>query len=490
MLYLKWRQPTSQLNLPPGPPGHWLWGNEIPEKFAFLQFAQWTKEYGPMFSLRRGRRTIIVLGTYQAAMDILEKDGAITADRPRAIAGGEMISGNMRLLLVRAGEHFRKLRKALHTHLQPKVAVTYGPLQMFNARVLLRDILDDPENHHEHARRYSASLILSLTYGKPSPSKRLDPDIALVNQCLHRMGQSLRPGAHLVEDLPWLKYIPFYGSKLREYHREELALFRKQLQAVRDEMAEGKASPSFARYLLEEQQEIGLSDDELAYLAGSMFGAGSETSASAISIVIMAAALHPEAQARVQKELDGIVGFDRLPSFSDVDSLPQVHAFFLESFRWRPGTGGGIQRRATEDIIYGGYRIPAGATLIGNHWSIGRDPEVFPDGDTFNPQRWIDEDGRVKEEPKFSNFGFGRRICPGMPVALRSLFINTALLLWSFKITEDPTRPIDTLALKEGIITVPLPFAAHFEPRHVNLRELIDADDLGLATLIAPDREL
>lgn len=44
-------------------------------------------------------------------MDILEKDGAITADRPRAIAGGEMISGNMRLLLVRAGEHFRKLRK-------------------------------------------------------------------------------------------------------------------------------------------------------------------------------------------------------------------------------------------------------------------------------------------------------------------------------------------------------------------------------------------
>ena len=72
----------------------------------------------------------------------------------------------------------------------------------------------------------------------------------------------------------------------------------------------------------------------------------------------------------------------------------------------------------------------------------------------------------------------------------RSLFINTALLLWSFKITEDPMRPIDTLTFKEGIITVPQPFAAHFEPRHANLRELIDADDLGFATLIAADREL
>ncbi|TFY56652.1 hypothetical protein EVG20_g8845 [Dentipellis fragilis] len=47
----------------------------------------------------------------------------------------------------------------------------------------------------------------------------------------------------------------------------------------------------------------------------------------------------------------------------------------------------------------------------------------------------------------------------------RSLFINTALLLWSFAISQDPLRPIDTLAIAEGVTAHPLPFAARFAPR-------------------------
>jgi cytochrome P450 len=68
---------------------------------------------------------------------------------------------------------------------------------------------------------------------------------------------------------------------------------------------------SFGKYLVERQAELELSDDETAYLAGSMFGAGSDTTASAISISIMAAASYPEAQRRVQAELDQVVGNER-----------------------------------------------------------------------------------------------------------------------------------------------------------------------------------
>jgi cytochrome P450 len=68
---------------------------------------------------------------------------------------------------------------------------------------------------------------------------------------------------------------------------------------------------SFGKYLLERQQELELSDNETAYLAGSMFGAGSDTTASAISISIMAAACFPKAQAKVQEELDNVIGKER-----------------------------------------------------------------------------------------------------------------------------------------------------------------------------------
>lgn len=81
--------------------------------------------------------------------------------------------------------------------------------------------------------------------------------------------------------------------------------------------------------------------NEMAYLAGSMFGAGSDTTASAISVSVMAAALYPEAQARVQHELDTVIGRERAPTLADQDMLPQTMAFILETFRWRPVSAGG-----------------------------------------------------------------------------------------------------------------------------------------------------
>jgi len=68
---------------------------------------------------------------------------------------------------------------------------------------------------------------------------------------------------------------------------------------------------SFGKYLIERQKELELSDDETAYLAGSMFGAGSDTTASAISVAVMASACYPEAAERVRKELDSVIGKDR-----------------------------------------------------------------------------------------------------------------------------------------------------------------------------------
>jgi cytochrome P450 len=87
-------------------------------------------------------------------------------------------------------------------------------------------------------------------------------------------------------------------------------------------MASGKIEPCFATYITEKQKEYDLSDDEVAYLCGSIFGAGSDTSASAIAICVMAAAMYPEEQKKVREELDRVVGQNRAPNFEDLDDLP------------------------------------------------------------------------------------------------------------------------------------------------------------------------
>jgi len=78
---------------------------------SYRKFEDWAKEYGPVFKLRQGTTTIIVINRMQAAIDIMEKEGAALADRPAYISAGETLSGGMRLLLTPAGERFKKMRR-------------------------------------------------------------------------------------------------------------------------------------------------------------------------------------------------------------------------------------------------------------------------------------------------------------------------------------------------------------------------------------------
>ncbi|KIM47190.1 hypothetical protein M413DRAFT_440696 [Hebeloma cylindrosporum] len=473
---------SSQLPLPLGPPGNILFGNSLPPAFAYRKFEQWTQQYGPVFSLRQGLTTIIVVGRVQAAVDIMEKEGASTVDRPHNISAGDTLSGGMRVLLTPAGDRFKKMRRALHSHLQPKSIANYSPTIMRNARQHIFDIIEHPEKHQDHAKRYSASVVMSIGYGKESKSYE-DPDIQAVNRCLTRLGNTLRPGVWKVDAYPFLRYIPGYLQELKDGHAEELDLFKRQLKEVQLKMARGDQIPdSFGKYVLEKQREFELSDDETAYLAGSMFGAGSDTTASAISIAVLAAACYPKAQAKVQEELDAVVGRERAPTFADQENLPQTMAFVLETYRWRPVSAGGFAHKATKDIIWENYLIPKGASVIGNVWSVGRDPAYFPDPERFDPQRWLTKGGRLRDELKSYTFGFGRRVCPGQHMATASVFVNTVLIQWAFKIKKDPTSPIDELAFTESANTHPMPFKVIFEPRVTKtmegVRELME--DYGL----------
>ncbi|KIJ11532.1 hypothetical protein PAXINDRAFT_84362 [Paxillus involutus ATCC 200175] len=461
--------------LPPGPPARWFWENAFPTSNIPRTLTDWVADYGPVMSLRQGSQVIIIIGCVDAATEIMEKEGGVLVDRPRSIAYGEIVSGGMRMLMIGSGERFRRLRKAIHTYLQPKAAETYQEIQRDAARDVILDILNDPKRYIKHAQRYAASVILRLTYGKSTPTSSDDPEVLRIQQVLRNLQATLRPGAYLVDRIPFLKHVPGYTRVLKMYHEFELSLFRDQLGRVRDDMSRNEAGASFGRALLENIQEHQLSNDEMAYLAGSLFVAGSDTTAVGITTLMLAAACHPEAQARVQEEIDTVIGKDRVPTFEDWDQLPQLHAFISEALRWRPIIPLGFAHRATKDIVWRGQCIPAGATVYGCHWAISRDSIAFPDAETFDPQRWLDPTGQLRTDMRFFTYGFGRRVCPGLDVANRSLYINCALLLWSFRIMKRSDAPIDVSVFTDAIISLSLPFEAVFVPRmeETKLREMM-----------------
>jgi hypothetical protein len=98
--------------------------------------------------------------------------------------------------------------------------------------------------------------------------------------------------------------------------------------------------------------------------------------------------------------------------------------------------------------MYEGYHIPKGAVIIPNQWAILRDEEQYPDAESFKPERWLQPEYSTYQEPlttypnlkRFAAFGHGRRICPGLEVTEKSLFLQFSSLLWACNIkrARDP----------------------------------------------------
>ncbi|KAH9895986.1 cytochrome P450 [Cubamyces lactineus] len=298
---------SRKQRLPPGPSGHCLFGNTPLDAYPHRDFTRLAKTYGPVFMLRFGSRRLAVITSVESAVNIMAKQSHNLADRPQSVAAG-LIGGGLRLVSMHVGDRLRKYRTP---------------------------ILDDPDRFIDHAKHYAASFI-GITYGKTTPTTYPDLEVKQIQTSMERIAYAIRPGAYLVDSYPFLKYIPWLTMELKRYHQDDMALFHSQVQHVKERMMKNEVASCFTLSLLERQEESGLNDDELAYLAGALFSGGTVTTAAELSIVIMAAAHHPHSQARVQAQLDEVVGCDRLPSFADQSKLSEVCAFIQEVYRWRP----------------------------------------------------------------------------------------------------------------------------------------------------------
>jgi len=240
---------------------------------------------------------------------------------------------------------------------------------------------------------------------------------------------------------------------------------------------------SFVATCLEELPELakqGVDEVAVRDVAGTIFLAGVDTTSAALKSFFLEATLHPEMVLSAQKELDEVIGRDRLPEFSDMPDLPYISAIVKEVIRLTPPVPLGAPHRAMEDDIYEGQFIPAGSTIIDNVWAMLRDESVYPDPHTFNPERFL-KDGQinpdVKDPDQMGAFGFGRRACPGKYFALRVMFLTISHTLATFDISkcldEDGNPIIPKVEYPPAVFLHPGPFPSSIVPRSAQALSLI-----------------
>jgi len=204
-----------------------------------------------------------------------------------------------------------------------------------------------------------------------------------------------------------------------------------------------------------------------------IYVAGAETTWSTIAIFVPAMVLYPSTQAKAQKEIDELIGNDRLPEFADRPSLPYLECVVQESYRWHNAVPTGIPHRSMEDDVYNGMFIPKGSIIVANTRGITLDEDVYKDPHTFDPSRYL----RGEPHP-IGHFGFGRRLCPGRHLADSSVWIAVASILAAFDISPlkaaDGTPIIPKEEFVSGIASHPKPFKCLIVPRNNKARGTVD----------------
>lgn len=307
--------------------------------------------------------------------------------------------------------------------------------------------------------RYSCSTVSIIGWGR-----RIDQINDYVAQTALGFMEGVDliiPGLFIMEAVPALARLHRWIYPLPSKILQGAKAFQRYFYALSQESTEFPEE-NFAKRILREQEQIGLSNAEVACMTGNLIGGGVDTTSSSTLSFVLAMCVFRDAQKRAQAEIDRVVGHERSPDWSDESSLPYVKALVSEVLRWRTVTIlGGIPHapiqvssaRGTvarwisvikaqnitnipfKDDEYKGYFIPKDTAITGNVWAIHRNPREFPEPDVFRPERFLGGPERPYPNKQGHNaFGWGRRQCSGQPLAEQGLFITIARLLWAFDI--------------------------------------------------------
>ena len=188
-----------------------------------------------------------------------------------------------------------------------------------------------------------------------------------------------------------------------------------------------------------------LTDQQVRDQTVTMFAAGHETTAVALTWTCYLLSVHPEIQARFHAELDAVLG-GRPPTLADLPNLPLTDQILTEALRIYPPIWFWA-RMAFRPFTLGGYPIPAGALLLAPQLIVQRDPRWFADPLAFRPDRWTPDFRASLHRYAYYPFGGGPRRCIGDAFALMEAKLILATLGQRWTMRHDPRHRVKLLPL-------------------------------------------
>ncbi|XP_031132778.1 cytochrome P450 2U1 [Sander lucioperca] len=480
-------------NIPPGPKPWPLVGNFggflIPSfirqrfgqqsdgtvKNAMVVLTEQANVYGNVYSLFVGSQLMVVLNGYEVVKDALSNHSKVFSDRPD-IPAITIMTKRKGIVFAPYGPVWKKQRKFCHATLRNfgLGKLSLEPCILRGLATVKTELMRLNEGSGAAGvdlapliRNAVSNVICSLILGQSfhHEDRQFRNMLDLMDRGLEI---SVNSPAVLINIFPLLYYFPFGVFKELRQVEGDITVFLKRVIANHRETFNPDHPRDLVDMYLKEisvQEDSSFTEDYLFYIIGDLFIAGTDTTANSILWILLYMVLHPDIQDRVQAEIDEVVGTHRDPSMTDKGSLPFTEATIMEVQRLTVAVPLAIPHMASKTTEFRGYTIPKGTVIVPNLWSVHRDPTLWDDPDSFNPGRFLDNEGKLLRIECFIPFGIGPRVCMGEQLAKMELFLAVSSLLQAFRFRLPEGTPPPTLNGRFGLTLAPCPYTVCVHPR-------------------------
>ncbi|KAI3459366.1 hypothetical protein Pfo_016029 [Paulownia fortunei] len=483
IIFYKWLSLKKRTTppLPPGPTGYPIVGC-LPEMIKNKPTFRWIHK---LMQETNTEIACIRLGD----IHFLRKQDIVFASRPDSMSGKLTSNGYLTAALSPVGDQWKKMRRILASEvLSPAMHQWLHEKRCEEADHLVRYVYNQCQNPHTNglvnvrvaAQHYCGNVMRKLVFKKRFFGTGMEDGGPGMEEKEHVDGLftilSYLYGFAIADFVPWLQVFDLDGYKkilnnainnVRKYQDPEITkrveMWQQGIRKKEDDILDVLIN------LKDSKNSPLLSIEEIKAQITEITIAAVDNPSNAVEWTIAEMINQPYVLDRACKELDQVVGRNRLVEESDLSKLNYVKACIKESFRLHPIAPFNVPHVSTKDTIVGGYFIPKGSHVLLSRPGLGRNPRAWEEPLKYKPERHIiDEDAEVvlaDPELRMLSFSIGRRGCPGAMLGSTMATILLARLIQGFSWTAPPDGPRIDLVESEGNLLLAKPLIVHAMPR-------------------------
>ncbi|KAG6484008.1 hypothetical protein ZIOFF_060801 [Zingiber officinale] len=484
------------VSLPPGPtyiplltPILWLRRSAF-EVEPYLRLLR--RNHGPVFALRITSPPAVFVADRRLAYEVLIRQGAVFADRPSTNPATRLLSSDHHNISSASyGLKWRLLRRNLTSGVLHSARIRrFAESRRWVLGILLQRLRARADADGgvvvvmESFQHAMFCLLVLMCFGEKLDEKAIG-DI----ESMQRNLLKLVPKLNVFAIFPQITKIVFRNlwNRMIGMRRRQEELFLPLIQARRGlnrstgqkEEEEEERAYSYVDSLLgvrlpEDGGERELNDSEMVSLCSEFMSAGTDTTATALQWIMAHLVREPRVQQKLFDEIREVTGENHEVSEEDVlqNRLPYLKAVILEGLRRHPPGHFVLPHIAAEDAVLEGHLIPKGAAVNFTVADMGWDEEEWTAPMEFRPERFLaggegeGVDLTGSREIKMMPFGAGRRMCPGMALALLHLeyFVGNLVKQFEWKAAVE-SEEVDLTEMLEFTVVMKHPLRARITPR-------------------------